>query len=100
MEIRFNVVRFRNEDVIATSGIVDICQQFGARHIKITSENAIGDRVIYGGDIYSYSAEDGLVLINEHAVGLSSYNGNFEVGKYYYYNKGRYVLCSPQAHGR
>ena len=99
MVIQLCVVRFRNEDVIATSGTREVCQQFGAKHFVFTDEWINDDGATeYIYEYYLYTAENGL----DFRMGDLQYEptdgSRYELGKFYYADDQGVWLCNPQRH--
>lgn len=103
MNARLEVIRFRNEDVIVTSGIEGIyCDHVGLKHLLITGESVPGTNVLnydYPADYIRYNAPGDLHKITE--VTIRSNNSLIPVGTFYYFDSnGSLLKCEIQNHGQ
>ena len=111
MNIRLEVVRFRSEDIIATSGH---CQNYGlhfyADEVTLTPENDFSTIITYHGDMYNYTSDGELEWATD-SRGEYRYDANsvslgyilLEPGKWYNLNENDHrpwtgTLCVPQTH--
>ena len=110
MKTRLEIVRFRSEDVIATSGVRRFCQIDG-RHYYIEQVVPVAGREdMYQmiGVAYEYSPEGGLVelgALTEYGDGYVIPSDAYALStKHFYYapfgHPGYLVLCDLQDHGQ
>ena len=109
MNIRLEIVRFRNEDVIAASSL---CQNFGrhfyAEEVEYLPENDDSTIIRYSGGQYNYTADGGLEWATRssgeyryNAASISDGYIRLEQGKWYYIGDNapwKGTLCVPQTH--
>ena len=103
MNVKFNVTRFNNEDVIATSFIPpELCDHFGTGHFLAdgTADLAADGVLYFGGTQYSYSKKGGLEPYNGGDVKfpMPSPNEVPVAGAYYYFSDEGWKICEIQAH--
>ena len=119
MKCKLEVVRFRSEDVIATSGLLNVCRDYGTHYIYSSVEyvdhtqtfSTPAGPVVVGetevrlrGTEYSYTAEQGLVEKGNlwANFGIDLYSRlDIRMGEVYHYvdgGKWPYALCVPQDH--
>ena len=110
MKIRLEIVRFRSEDVIATSGVRMLCQ-VERRHYYVQQVVPVDGREdMYRmiGIAYEYSPEGGLVelgALSEYGDGLVIPSDAYALSTNQFYyapfgHPGYLVLCDLQDHGQ
>ena len=107
MKLRMEVTRFRNEDVIATSGVgpvvppSDVCAQTGMTHILATlvSYNAAANTTTVTGPSFIY-VEKGKMQSTGNGLTTVEVSGEVTPRTFIYYDGSRYIVCDPQAHAR
>ncbi len=116
MKARMAVIRFGNDDVIATSGIIPghgdnpivipdgICAEIGTVHFFTTGRgryDATADSTTAPGISYLYTAPGEMSL---YAGGGNTMTiaGRVTIpqGRFFYYDGKGYTICDPQAHAR
>ena len=110
MKAWMEVIRFRNEDVIATSewvqpGIIipeGVCAEIGTPHFATTGRgvyNAASNSTTAPGVGYNYIAPGEMVPNGETSMTVGG-QVSIRAGRFYYYNGETYVLCENQPHAR
>ena len=112
MKAFFDVIRFHNEDVIATSMLIPdhggsvivvpdgVCAQVGVLHFFTTSRgryDAANDVTTASGVSYIYNAPGDLSPTTGSTMAISG-RQRISAGNFYYYDGNTYILCDPQAH--
>ena len=115
MKCKLEVVRFRSEDVIATSGLLRKCEDYGIHYIYTSVEyedhyetvpnvGRVGLTAVYlAGEEFNYTADAGLVKRRDFTMGFTIDPGarlSIQLGPLYHYDGGKwpYALCVPQDH--
>ena len=119
MNCKLEVVRFRSEDVIATSGLLNVCRDYGTHYVYDYEEYfdqyvdipALGGNtlvktyMLLGGIKYDYSADGGLVKGDSFRILIDNMTPgarlDIKMGAMYHYVDGGswpYALCEPQTH--
>lgn len=95
MNLELNVVRFENEDVIATSGVTYCDSE--ARHFYVTNPDAEEDMGYYLSKGTYYNLSEGTWKGTNGS--LEAYGtGKYEKDTYYHLEGGKYVVCEEQNH--
>ena len=112
MKVLLDVIRFHNEDVVATSAITPdqggdiiiipdgVCVHVGALHFFTTSRgryDASTDSTKATGVSYMYNAPGDMTLAPGNTMEIAG-RVTIPAGRYYYDDGQGFVLCDLQAH--
>ena len=105
MKVRMEVTRFRNEDVLATSGAVvppsGVCAHTGMTHILATavSYNAAANVSTVTGPSFNY-IDKGQMQSTGSGLTTVTVAGKVTPGSFIYSNGSSYAICEVQPHAR